>query len=441
MRFIYCFDRIVLMDEMELTIQSNGMDGEGVARYNGKVYFVDGAILGEVVVAREVKSNKNFSRAELVRIVKKSKDRCGPICKYYGICGGCNLQHIKYEEQLNIKRDNIQNLIKKSGLGANVNDVFASEKCFGYRNKVKLFVGNSNELGFNKRNSNEVITINRCELVDENFNKIIEKIGFFIKNNAKFSHFYVKCVVIRVIDNVYTITLMLNKRINFDEFEAYLKRNKINYSLSYCLTKENDIPLYPACFVGGISDVMLNEFGIKYPVFPLAFLQVNNYIKNKVYGMIVDGIEKDEIVVDAYSGSGLLSAIIAQKAKWVYAVEIEKSSVDACVELCKRNNISNLTAINGDCAELIPKLLGENYVDTIILDPARRGVDQRTIESIIKNKPRRVIYLSCNPATLVRDLKMVVDGAGYSIRYIQPFDMFPQTSEVEALVELELESL
>ena len=222
------------------------------------------------------------------------------------------------------------------------------------------------------------------------------------------------------------------------KLENYLKLNKINYSLHYCVNnKQNsNLPSYPVYFVGGVEKIILDEFGIKYPIYPMSFLQVNNGVKSKIYTHILSLVDGDSTILDAYSGAGLLSACMAKKSKHVFAVEIDKSANQACVDLCELNKIKNLTAICGDVGAVVPTLVKENKVDIIVLDPARKGVDEETLNSIVSAKPKKVIYLSCNPATLVRDLAILC-SRDYKIEFIQPYDMFPQTSEVETLVLLE----
>lgn len=418
---------------MELEILDNGMDGEGIAKQQGKVFFVEGAISGEVVEVLPYQENKSFCKAKLLQVVRESKFRVLPKCKYYDICGGCSLQHMCNEYQIKIKTNNIKSLLKKSNLDISVNDCIKSEKQFGYRNKITLYYKNGN-LGFYQKKSKNVVQINQCLLVDNEFNNLINVLNNFCKNNRQFA-FVLKGITIRQINNIYLINLILSKKINTDKLENYLILNKINYSLYYCVNNKNDLPNYPCIFIGGKEKVYLSEFDINYLIYPMSFLQVNNYVKKQIYNEILKNINVDEVVIDAYSGAGLLSAIISKKSKYVYAVEIDKSASQSCENLIKENNIKNLKSICGDCNIEIKKLL-KNNPDCIVLDPARKGVEKDILDAISQAKTKKIVYLSCNPATLIRDIK-VLNSYGYDIKFVQPYDMFPNTSEVETLVVLE----
>lgn len=421
--------------EKELLIISNGMNGEGIARCDGKVFFIDSAVEGDIVTVELVKENKNFTMANVKSILEKSEHRCDPKCEYYGACGGCNLMHINYDKQLAIKTQNVQNLIDKSKLNVKVENCIKSEQ-FNYRNKLTLYLTKNNKLGFYERNSKKLIEINSCCLVDNKFNNLINKLNIFFSNNKEFNSFILKGIAIRQIDDKIIINLILNKKIITTKIENYLKLNKINYALYYCVNSKNNLPNYPIYFIGGINDVFMEEFGVKYPVYPMSFLQINNEIKQQVYERILSLVDENKIVLDAYSGAGLLSAIIAKKSKRVYAVEIDKSASEACEKLAKLNKINNLVGICGDCASEVPKLVKQENIDVVVFDPARKGVDGNTLNAVLKAKPMKIVYLSCNPATLCRDLRILLEGGEYKISFVQPYDMFPNTSEVETLVEL-----
>ena len=264
---------------MELEITQNGMNGEGVAKINGKVYFVHGAVMGDRVTAKVIKENKNFCIAEINEILKFSCFRSVPKCKYFGICGGCNLQHIEYKKQLQIKTQNVQNLFDKNKLNFKINNCIESKNIFNYRNKLTLYLSKNNKLSFYQKNTKTLIEIDNCCLVDEIFNNLIHKINLFLSNNKEYNCFVLKGMAIRKIENNFIINLILNKKIILTKFEQFLKLNKINYSLYYCVNNRSNLPTYPCNFVGGAKEVYIEEFGIKYLLKPMSFLQVNNDIK------------------------------------------------------------------------------------------------------------------------------------------------------------------
>lgn len=426
------------MEKIILNIEANGMNGEGIARLNNKVYFVDGAVSGDIVEAIITKENKNFVNTKIHKIKQKSQIRCVPQCKYYGQCGGCNLQHIEYFNGLKIKTENIKNLFNKQKIDVTVNNCISSNLIYGYRNKITLYLSKNKNLGFFEKKSNNIVEINECKLVDFDFNNLLIKLNAFFKLNLEYSSCLIKGLAIRKAqNNIFVLNFILTKKINFFKLENYLKLNKIKYAIYYCINnqKNNNLPKSPCFFVGGVKDVFNIENGIKYPIHPMSFLQINNTIKEQIYGNVCSLINKDSIVLDAYSGAGLLSAMIAENAKKVFAVEIEKEASLACEQLCKINKIKNLDTICGDCKEIVPIILQNNKLDVVIFDPARKGVDEGTLNAVKKARPAQIIYLSCNPATLARDVKTLYDN-GYEIDLVQPYDMFPQTSEIETLVVL-----
>lgn len=426
------------MEKLELNIVANGMNGEGIAKLDGKVYFVEQAVEGDVVQALITKQNKNFANAKVESLLQKSEFRCEAKCPYFNICGGCDLQHINYNKQVVIKQQNVQNLFDKHKLNFKV-DVCEKSPEYGYRNKVTMYLNKNNKLCFYKKKSNELIEINSCMLIDNNFNKLISILNNFLKINKEFNPFILKGISIRQIENKYILNLILTKNINLIKLQNYLKLNKINYALYYCINndKKSNLPKYPCHFVGGESDINIRENGVTYPVYPMSFLQVNNYIKKLVYEKILALVNNNTCVVDAYRGAGLLSAMLSKCNKNVYAIEIDQSASKASRELCEKNNIVNVQSICGDCLNELPKILEQTKVDCIVLDPARQGVDKQILDRISKYKIKHLVYLSCNPATLTRDLEHLT-SQGYGITFAKPYDMFPQTANVETLVELKL---
>jgi len=427
------------MEKFELNITSNGMDGEGIAKKDGIVFFVDDAVAGDSVVAEITKKTSKFYRAKIDTVLKPSTNRIKAPCPYYYECGGCKLQHINYDYQLKIKQQNIQNLLDKNKIRALVNNTIASKNIFGYRNKLTLYATNKNALGFYKNNSSIIVPINNCLLVSEEFNNLIKIINKYLITNKEFA-FILKGLAIREIAefktnlNCYLINLILKEKTDLKLFNNYLKINKINYSLYFCINKKSNIPTYPCKFVGGKDSVLTSENNIVYPVYPMSFLQVNNHIKEQIYLDVLKEIKNDDVVLDAYAGAGLLSAIISKKAKQVYAVEIDKQASLASKKLQEINQINNMQSILGDCGVVVPKLVDKVKLNAVVLDPARKGVDTKNIDAILKSNAQNVIYISCNPATLARDLSRLKNV--YNINYVQPYDMFPQTSEVETVVKL-----
>ena len=261
--------------------------------------------------------------------------------------------------------------------------------------------------------------------------------GYDYYNNSG----YIKHIVIRSINGNLQLVLVSKKenvpslldlvnllKQNFKKFDLFLNINK---------NDRGEILSNNFKIIYGKNRVMVNSFNINYFISPYSFYQVNDEIRSLIYSDILKLISKNSVVIDAYSGSGLLSAIISKKAQFVYAIEINKSATENANELIGENNISNMENINGDCRVELPKLIKRIKCENlnIVLDPARSGCDQNALNAVCSSGAKRVIYLSCNPATLARDLLTLLQH--YEIKLVQPFDMFPQTSNLETLVVLE----
>ena len=212
----------------------------------------------------------------------------------------------------------------------------------------------------------------------------------------------------------------------FSEFGIVKNVNKLNNNVIF---GNLDLKVY------GIQELYFDEFDINYSVNNRSFLQVNNYVKKLIYEKIIDELGGENNVIDAYSGAGLLSSIIAKRAGHVYGVEIIKEATENANNLKSRNKLYNLTNKNGDCAKVIPELAKKLKGDfSIVVDPPRKGLDKKVVEAFIQSKPKKIVYLSCNPATLARDLDLLKEY--YNVDFVQPYDMFPQTANVETLVSL-----
>ena len=423
------------------------MNFEGVARKDGKVYFVPYSLIGEEVLAEVVENKKKFANARISELKTTAKERVQPLCPYFYECGGCDIQHLFYDKQLEYKTKHIKETLEKvAEIQFDVKPTIKSENNYFYRNKASFVVVDENgktKVGMFKHNSHGLVDINQCFLMNDNITKAYKIIkDYILTNNIKGYDFTKHCgelkfVVIRSIGEQTLVALVVTKKIKWAN-DLYKQLNKefsnIGLVLCYNKSKNSTILSNDYEFVEGIKQIDLEEFGIKYDINIASFLQVNNEIKNKIYTQVLNEID-NEIVVDAYAGAGLLSAILATKAKRVYSIEIVKQASESAEKLKISNNIKNLEIINGDCSIIVPKVIKDIEEDfTIVLDPARVGCDEKVI-NVAKNA-KKIIYISCNPIALAKDLKTLT--LTHNIKYIQPFDMFPQTKHVETLVMLEI---
>ena len=442
-------------EEFEVEIEDMGANGEGIAHKDGVTIFVPFSVTGETALIHILKVKDNIAWAKVLEVKESSAVRINPKCKYFMKCGGCVLEHVCDEFELNTKRQKIITAFKKiAGYEPQNVEMFNSNQMYGYRNKcafpVREIDGVSCVCMF-KGNTHTPIKIDRCELADESINKIISVFNKFLQVNKIKSYDeesntgLVKFLVVRVVGGVPLVTIVLNgkKLPNISNFvEDLLKLfNKFGLNINVNTTNNNVILSSQFDHVFGEKELILNEFGISYPVSSLSFLQINDYVKNMIYSKVLEKIKCDDIVIDAYSGAGLLSAIMAQKAKMVYGIEIIPDATINANNLIKNNNITNLKNINGDCAVELPRLvrdLNEQNIK-VVLDPPRKGCDKKVVDSIINAGVETVIYISCNPATLARDAKLLFD-AGYIMPSVSGYNMFPQTEHIETLAIFEKRS-
>lgn len=435
---------------MRAKIDRLGMNGEGIFNIpegedKGKIAFVDFALPEEIIECDIIKNNSKFCKCKLNSVEKKSKNRIEPKCKYYYICGGCDLQHMNDEMQSYFKKKKILDALSDI---CDIRDVeLIRRNKFNYRNKM-VFPFNYNddtiELGMFEKESHDVVAIDECMLASENINKVLHiSQKYFKKESKKFIQIIdkikLKYLVIREINNSILVAIVTNKKYDFKEYYDYIKKSFGSIGLSVVVNKNSkEILAGDYYHLYGIKDINLNEFGIDYSIDIMSFLQVNNEIKSELYKRVLDNINIDDIVIDAYSGAGLMSAIIAKKCNRVIGIEINKFAHSKANDLAKVNNICNLINICGDANILLENQLKKSGASTLVLDPARNGCGNTITEYLsksIENLPQSIIYVSCNLATLRRDLLAIKNN--YDIKYVCGFDMFPQTKHVETLVCLQ----
>ena len=415
-----------------------GANGEGVAKIDGIPVFVPFSIVGEQVEVVIIFVKKDFAIGKLLSVVKTSEHRVEPRCAYYGKCGGCQLQHMDYGEQLNYKTNFVKNSLKKyAGYTGDVKKCIVSAKEYLYRNKFSFPVGKIGKkiiVGMYRPLSHNLVEIENCS-IQEDCRDIID---CFLKY-ANECDVDAKHLVARTNGDEILVAVVSAKKLQkLQNFAQYLQQKyKKVHILNNINTKNNNVILGDKdIIVCGDGQICYNEFGVVYDINIHSFMQVNNDIKRQLYNKVLAEIDSDNVVIDAYSGAGLLSAIMAKKCKSVYGIEIIKEAVDSAEKLKKENAIDNLENICGDCAVILPNLVEKVKTDTIVLDPPRKGCDKKVVDAILSVLPDKIVYISCNPATLARDLKMFMDK--YEICLVQPFDMFPQTANVETLVILKL---
>lgn len=438
-------------DTCILEILNTGANAEGVGKLNnGKTCFVPYTLAQEKIEAFVYSEKKDFANAKCKNILKKSKFRTAPKCPYYEACGGCQLQHTTYQNALKIKQDIVQNALTRIGkLDVNVLSCTPSDLEFGYRNKISMpFNLKTKKLGLYKHNSHTIIDVDDCIITGTWCKKLIEITNQFVRKNnisifdPRLNKGVLKHLVARSCGGTLLVTLVINsdQTAVFEDYYISLLTEFESVGLSVIINKtpKNVLPIGKYVHLFGKENSTLTEFGVEYSVNNTYFTQINNSVKNLIYESILQECQNHQLCVNCYSGAGLLTAMLAKKCDTVLGIEIDKNATTQANILCKNNNILNVKNYCAPCEvkllELENKLKNKNTL--IVLDPPRSGADKKVLNSILKTKPQTIMYISCNPATLARDLKILCDNNSYSISFARPYDMFPQTKHVETLVKL-----
>lgn len=400
---------------MILKVDRLDHQGRGIAYLNNKIVFIENALPDEIVEIQILKEDKKYSEAKVVNYIKESNKRIKPICPYYEECGGCNLLHLSYQDQLVYKEDKVKNIMKKyaSIEEDKIKKIIPSPKQYNYRNKVTLKC--NNKLGYYKRRSNDLVNIDYCYLVNDNINSIIKKLDNIDKE--------INEVVIRNIkDNDTSLTLSLQKELkNYDKYKKIVDKVSLLYKNNIINTSTN-------------SNIIARLDNKEYIVSPTAFFQVNTEQTVNLYNKIRDYVKEMERpnVLDLYCGTGTIGIYISDYANKVIGVEINSKAIQDAKENAKLNNTNNIEFYSGDTKDILLK--NKFTVDLIIVDPPRQGLDEKVVQELIKLNPKKIIYVSCDPITLARDIKRLDT---YNVIEITPFDMFPNTYHVENIVLFE----
>ena len=444
--------------EYIVDIIDTGFQGEGIAKIDGLTIFIPNAMKGEKLKILIVKVLSSHAFGKIVEIIEKSPYRIESDCTTYKRCGGCSLRHIKYEETLKMKQNAVQSLVNKTLANKiKVNETVGMENPYHYRNKAQYPVGLNKDgkpvIGVFANRTHEIIPINTCFIQNKQTEEIAKYIfEFLVKNNIsvyneKTQKGLVRHIVTKI--GIKTNEIMCILVINGKEMpkekelveELTNKFKNIKTIVKNINTKNTNVILGNEninLFGDGYITDILGEY--KFKISPMSFYQVNPIQAEKLYNLGVESanITKNDVVFDLYCGIGTISLFMSKFAKKVYGVEIVEEAIIAAKENAKINNVDNTEFIAGDVEKVLDELVNVKQImpDIIMVDPPRRGLDNTSIENIKKVRPKKVVYISCNPATLVRDLAKLEEI--YEVKKIKPVDMFPFTSSVECVAVLYL---
>lgn len=432
-----------------------GEGGVGIGKHNGFTVFVDGALLGEEVSVKITKSKKNYAQGVISKIIKKSPFRVERVCsKKYSNCGGCQIQELDYKKQLDMKTNKVEEDLRRIGeIECEVLPTIGMENPFRYRNKAQFPVCLENDnlkIGFYRKKSHDVIDIDKCVIQHEKNDEVINivrehilenKIEIYDEKTGRgiLRHIVTKIgyttgelmvVLVATKDSIRNIDSLIEKLKSVAGFKTLVIN--INSKKTNVIMGRENIVKYGE---GTIYDYIGN---LKFEISPLSFFQVNPIQTEVLYNKALEfaQIGEDDKVFDIYCGIGTISLFLAQKAKMVYGVEIVDAAINDAKKNAKLNGLDNTEFFVGKAEEVVPKLYKKGYrADVVVVDPPRKGCEVEVLETIESMNPKRVVYVSCNPSTLARDLKWMTEK-GWKVEKVQPVDMFPHSMHVESVVLL-----
>jgi len=448
-------------EEYVVEIIDNGFQGEGIAKIDNLAIFIPGTIKNEKVRIKILKVTSSHAYGKILEILEKSVYRNDSDCNTYTRCGGCDLRHVDYYETLKMKENSVKNTLEKI-LGRSIK----IEKCIGmdnpyfYRNKLQYPVGIDETgkvvIGVYAERTHQIISTRECMLQDELSQKIVNDIYDFImgKNikvyNEKTLKGSLRHVIIRIGKKTseVIVTLVSNEEEikmekelvtfligKYKEIKTIVK-NINNKNTNVILGDKNRI-----LFGDGYIYDYLEDY--KFKISPMSFYQVNPIQTEKLYNKAIEYAELTgmETIFDLYCGIGTIGIFASKNVSKIYGIEVVEEAIKNAIENSKINNIENAEFLVGNVEEILPSLIKEKNIkpDCIFLDPSRRGCEKAVLDTILEVEPKRIVYVSCNPATLARDLKILSEK--YNIQKVQPVDMFPYTHHVEVVVSMVLEEI
>ena len=440
-------------DELIVDIIDYGANGEGIAKINGYTTFVLGALKGEKCKIHILKVLKTHAFAKVIQIIEKSSKRVEPDCSTFNKCGGCDLRHIAYSETLKIKQEKVQNLVNKMLKNkVKVNETVGMENPTFYRNKAIYPVTQDKKVGIFAKRSHNIIPINECKIQT----KISQEISKYILDNWEDSIYdeetgkgLLRNIMVREGFKTDEIMLVLVQNGEKNVFETNSKLRienvikefpKIKTIVINVNTEKTNVVLSRKNIIvygnGTITD-RLGEYEFK--ISPNSFYQVNPVQTEKLYNLAIEGakLKKDDILCDLYCGIGTIGIFASKYVEKVYGVEIIEEAIKDAKQNAEINNVDNIEFIQGDVEVAFNKMLDNGVKPSVVIvDPPRKGLDSKTVQNLCNLKLDRLVYVSCNPATLMRDLQVLEDV--YKIDSITPVDNFCYSSHIESVAVLEI---
>lgn len=440
-------------DVLSLTIESIASSGEGIAKPNGFTVFVPFSTPGDIINARIEIVKKSYAIAKVLSVEKESDMRVNAVCPHFSICGGCQLQHIKYSSQLEIKRRIVyDNILRIGGIDLDIEPVPAMENMFNYRNKVQFVtakIKNKLAIGLYERLSHRVVPLDVCPIQSDISNAALSHIYKLIPDNwlpynEKTGKGALRHIIIRNSSIGDTLVIFVSKTHLPDAEEVANRLMRDNplikgVVLNLNRDKTNVILGDKNILLCGEDFIIEEIFGKRFKISSGSFFQVNYegavMLADKVSFLFENATGN---LLDAYCGGGFFSIILADKFKSVIGIEEFVPAVSSARQTASDNNISNAQFFAGKVEQILPEMInaGKTF-DVCLFDPPRKGLEREVIDSVVQAGIPLIVYVSCNPSTLARDLKIFVEK-GYTVDSVQPVDMFPQTAHVECVAKITL---
>lgn len=447
-----------------------GTEGEGIIKSEGTTAFVPFCLVGEKVRVKALKVKGNIAYGKVEEILSASADRVEPPCPVFKKCGGCDLQHMEYSAQLTFKKELVEGALRKlGGIYAAVNEVVPCQNPFRYRNKLAMPIGVDGEgntvLGFYASHSHRIVPVNDCIIQSEWITKIIDAVKkyAYVCGFSGYNELYgkgeLRQIVVREIKGKFIIALVATKKIDTRFLESELEKYFKNFTLLLNINRSQTNVIFSKewhiCRGEGLFEAEDN--GIKFSAGANTFLQVNDGVRESLYAAVLNEAKSaGAVAIDLYSGGGMLTAMLAKACGLAYGVEVVEEASRCADELRDKNGLQGrMFNICGKVEDKLDSVFAatEGKKRVIVCDPPRKGMERSVIKKIAQSGADKIILVSCNPATLARDLGLLTgslaeDGNGalvkvdapqnatYTIQSVTPFDMFPQTKHVETLVVL-----
>lgn len=439
-------------EEIFVTCEDLTHEGNGVAKVGAYPLFIPYLLPGEKAKIRVVKVNKNFGYGKLLKVERKSDDRITAPCNIFDRCGGCQLQHMTYEAQLEMKRNNVMNQLKRIGHlhGVTVHPVIGMENPWYYRNKIQMPVGEKDGsliTGFYRERSHDIIPdMDSCLIQNKYGDHVVEQVRQIADHlnieayDEKNHRGVLRHIIVRTAYKTdETMIILVTRTKVLPKEKAFIEQIKKSLpqvkSIIHNINdrKTNVILGSQMRTIYGASHLMDSIGELQFKLSPRSFFQVNPTQTKVLYDQALKyaDLKADDIVIDAYCGIGSISLFLAKQARKVFAVEVVAEAIEDAKENARLNGIDNVEFVVGKAEDIMPKWKAEGLrPNVIVVDPPRKGCDKTLLDAMAAMDPERIVYVSCNPATLARDLRILADH-GYQTEEVQPVDMFSQTYHVE----------